>query len=240
MIHVAADVAGRRRERGLRLNHPEAVALLTAHVLEGARDGKTVRELMSSGRGLLARRDVMDGVPEMIETVQVEATFPDGTKLVTINDPIPARDDIDHPGHIAHPKTTKQRPEAGDPIEVNPDLQGEAKRVYVRNVGDRAVQVGSHYHFFEVNPYLEIKEQPDWDPLPDSPRDSPTDDELKVARDFVRGMRLNIPAGKSRRFEPHCAVEVDLVPIEGNRNVWGLRGMVKDNLDNNQGGSTPQ
>lgn len=236
MIYVAADVAGRRRERGVRLNYPEAVAMLTAHVLEGARDGKTVREVMSSGRGLLARQDVMDGVPEMIETVQVEATFPDGTKLVTIRDPIPARGDIARPGHIAHPKATREHPKAGDPIEVNADLQGEVKRVHVRNVGDRAVQVGSHYHFFEVNPYLEIREQPDWDPPTDPP---PDDDDLKDARDFVRGMRLNIPAGTSRRFEPHCAVEVDLVPIKGNRNVWGLRGMVKDNLDNNQGGRTP-
>ncbi|MEZ0092998.1 urease subunit gamma [Streptacidiphilus sp. EB129] len=88
LIHVAADVARARRERGLRLNHPEAVALLTVHVLEGARDGRTVAELMESGRRVLTRSDVMDGIPEMIHDVQVEATFPDGTKLVTLHEPI--------------------------------------------------------------------------------------------------------------------------------------------------------
>ncbi|HEY3717845.1 MAG TPA: urease subunit gamma [Jatrophihabitantaceae bacterium] len=89
LITVAADVAQRRRARGLRLNHPEAIAILTSFVLEGARDGRTVADLMSAGRSVLSRADVMDGVPEMIESVQVEATFPDGTKLVTIHEPIP-------------------------------------------------------------------------------------------------------------------------------------------------------
>ncbi|MFI0898257.1 urease subunit gamma [Streptomyces sp. NPDC020983] len=88
LIHVAADVAERRRARGLRLNHPEAVALITAHVLEGARDGRSVAELMRTGRTVLTRADVMDGIPEMIPDVQVEATFPDGTKLVTVHEPI--------------------------------------------------------------------------------------------------------------------------------------------------------
>jgi len=87
-ITLAADVAERRRARGLKLNHPEAVAILTSFVLEGARDGRTVAELMVSGRNVLGRDDVMSGVPEMLESVQVEATFPDGTKLVTIHDPI--------------------------------------------------------------------------------------------------------------------------------------------------------
>jgi urease subunit gamma len=88
LIHVAADVARRRLERGLRLNYPEAVALITAHVLEGARDGLRVTDLVASGRTVLARDQVLDGIPEMIDSVQVEATFPDGTKLVTVHDPI--------------------------------------------------------------------------------------------------------------------------------------------------------
>jgi urease gamma subunit len=88
LITLAADVAQRRRDRGLRLNHPEAVAVLTSYVLEGARDGRTVAELMSAGRDVLGREDVLPGVPEMIESVQVEATFPDGTKLVTLHGPI--------------------------------------------------------------------------------------------------------------------------------------------------------
>lgn len=89
LIHVAADVARRRQERGLRLNHPEATALVAVHILEGARDGRTVGELMDSGRSVLAREDVLDGVPELLDSVQIEATFPDGTKLVTVHRPIP-------------------------------------------------------------------------------------------------------------------------------------------------------
>lgn len=88
LIVVAADVARRRKERGLKLNHPEAVALITDALLEGARDGKTVAQLMSEGVEVLTRDDVMEGVPEMISDVQVEATFPDGTKLVTVHNPI--------------------------------------------------------------------------------------------------------------------------------------------------------
>ena len=88
LVVVAGDLARRRRDRGLRLNHPEAVALITAELLEGARDGRTVAELMSWGSTILARADVMEGVPEMVHSVQVEATFPDGTKRVTVHDPI--------------------------------------------------------------------------------------------------------------------------------------------------------
>jgi urease subunit gamma len=89
LVHVAADVAARRQARGLKLNHPEATALLTAFLLEGARDGRSVVDLMDAGRTVLSRSDVMEGVPEMIPEIQVEATFPDGTKLVTVHQPIP-------------------------------------------------------------------------------------------------------------------------------------------------------
>lgn len=88
MIVVAADLAKRRKERGLKLNHPEAVAIITYEVLEGARDGKTVAELMEFGATILSTSDVMEGIPEMIHDIQVEATFPDGTKLVTVHNPI--------------------------------------------------------------------------------------------------------------------------------------------------------
>jgi urease subunit gamma len=88
LIAMAAMVARRRLERGVRLNHPEAVALISDFILEGARDGRTVAELMEAGARVLRRHQVMDGVPEMIHDVQVEATFPDGTKLVTVHDPI--------------------------------------------------------------------------------------------------------------------------------------------------------
>jgi urease subunit gamma/beta len=88
LVFTAAEVARRRRERGLKLNHPEAVALITAEVLEGIRDGRSVSELMTLGAEVLTRADVMEGVPEMIHEIQVEGTFPDGTKLVTVHDPI--------------------------------------------------------------------------------------------------------------------------------------------------------
>ena len=88
MIVVAADLARRRKDRGLKLNHPEAVALITYEVIEGARDGKSVAELMAYGTTVLKVEDVMEGIPEMIHDIQVEATFPDGTKLVTVHQPI--------------------------------------------------------------------------------------------------------------------------------------------------------
>lgn len=88
LIHVAAGVARDRKERGLRLNHPEATALIASFLLEGARDGRSVADLMDAGRKVLRREDVMEGVPEMLESVQIEATFPDGTKLVTVHNPI--------------------------------------------------------------------------------------------------------------------------------------------------------
>ena len=89
MISLAAMVARDRRARGLRLNHPEAVALVSSYVLEGAREGRAVAELAEAGRHVVGRDDVMDGIPEMLPEVQIEATFPDGTKLVTVHDPIP-------------------------------------------------------------------------------------------------------------------------------------------------------
>lgn len=88
LIFTAALVAERRRARGLKLNYPESVALITAALMEGARDGKTVAELMSEGTQILSRDEVMEGVPEMVSNIQVEATFPDGTKLVTVHNPI--------------------------------------------------------------------------------------------------------------------------------------------------------
>jgi urease subunit gamma len=89
LLSYAAEMAWRRKARGLRLNHPETIAVIASFVLEGARDGRSVADLMQAGREVLTRDDVMEGVPEMIESVQVEATFPDGTKLVTVHEPIP-------------------------------------------------------------------------------------------------------------------------------------------------------
>jgi urease subunit gamma len=89
LLSYAADLAWRRKSRGVKLNHPESIAIIASFVLEGARDGRSVAELMQAGREVLTRADVMEGIPEMIESVQVEATFPDGTKLVTVHEPIP-------------------------------------------------------------------------------------------------------------------------------------------------------
>jgi urease subunit gamma/beta len=187
LIHAAADVARRRLERGVLLNYPEAVALISEHVLEGARDGRTVVDLVSSGRTVLSTAQVLPGVPEMVDSVQVEATFPDGTKLVTVHDPIPGGSGL-HPGEIIP---------GDEPVELNP---GRARhRQLVRNLGDRPVQVGSHFHFADVN------------------------DGLEFDREAARGHRLDIPAGTSVRFEPGVEREVDLVPLAGNRIVPGLR-----------------
>lgn len=118
LIHVAADVAQKRRERGLRLNYPEVMALLTVHVFEAARDGRTVSDIMDSGRQLFTRDEVMDGVPEMIKNVQVEATFPDGTKLVTIHDPIPegTEESEVYPGKVEHPQPPRK---PGSPVDCD-------------------------------------------------------------------------------------------------------------------------
>ncbi len=147
LLFTAALVAERRKARGVKLNYPEAVAYISAEILEGARDGRSVAELMDYGRTLLNGDDVMDGVPEMIHEVQVEATFPDGTKLVTVHDPI-------LPGQSAAGMRPGELVAAAGERELN---AGRDKiTLSVANTGDRPVQVGSHYHFAEANPALEF------------------------------------------------------------------------------------
>jgi urease subunit gamma/beta len=142
LIFTAALLAERRKARGLKLNYPEAVAYISAAILEGARDGRTVAELMSYGATLLGPEDVMEGVADLVPEVQVEATFPDGTKLVTVHHPI-GKGQANAPGAVA--------PAAGE-IAIN--AERAPVRVAVANTGDRPVQVGSHYHFAETNPAL--------------------------------------------------------------------------------------
>ena len=142
-IFTAAQVALRRKERGLKLNHPESVALIADHILEGARDGKSVSEIMSSGKNVLGKDDVLPGVPEIIHTIQVEATFEDGTKLVTIHDPIVWLKMI--PGEYFPTE---------DAIIANKDKK--ILKITVANTGDRPIQVGSHTHFSEANKALEF------------------------------------------------------------------------------------
>jgi urease subunit gamma/beta len=194
LLSYAAELARRRRARGLRLNLPEATAIVTDHVLEGARDGALVAELMQSGRTVLTRDDVLDGVPELLEEVQVEATFPDGTKLVTVHHPIgvsagerdlPAASVI--PGEVI--------PAAGV-LETRPGAP--RIEVEVTNTGDRPVQVGSHFHFAQANRALEFD------------------------RSAAHGHRLDVAAGTAVRFEPGITRTVTLVPLAGARVVPGL------------------
>ena len=213
MLHQAGYLAQKRLARGLRLNYPEAVALISTQVLELIRDGRTVAELMDLGRQLLGRADVMEHVPEMIVEVQVEGTFPDGSKLVTVHHPIvaehgnmelalygsflplpassddgrPTMDDGSHPpGAII--------PADGDVIL---NAGREPVHVQVTNRGDRPIQVGSHYHFAQTNRALEFD------------------------RSAADGRRLDIPAGTAVRFEPGETKTVALVEIAGNRVVRG-------------------
>jgi len=195
LIFTAALLAERRKARGLKLNHPEAVALISAAIMEGARDGKSVAALMSEGKTVLTRADVMDGIAEMIPDIQVEATFPDGTKLVTVHQPIPVRAPLGI-GAVTTPEGA---------IEIN--VGRATQRVTVANTGDRPIQVGSHYHFFEVNPALEFD------------------------RAAARGFRLDIAAGTAVRFEPGQTRTVDLVAYDGARVVQGFRGEVMGPLD---------
>lgn len=142
LLFTAALLAERRKARGLKLNYPEAVALISAAILEGARDGRTVAELMSLGAQVLTADDVMDGIAELVTEVQVEATFPDGTKLVTVHNPIPRQPPMGIGGVI---------PAVGA-IDLN--VGRATVTLEVANTGDRPIQVGSHYHFAETNPAL--------------------------------------------------------------------------------------
>src|SRR5262245_20956082 len=172
-IFTAAELARRRRAKGLKLNHPEAIALIADEILEGAREGRTVVDLIGFGSTVLTTDDVMPGVAGMMPMLQVEATFPDGTKLVTVHEPI-------RPGKNASDE--KDQVVAGEVITADGDIEINAGRrrvtVTALNTGDRPIQIGSHYHFFEANRAMEFD------------------------RAAAFGMHLDIPAGTAVRFEP--------------------------------------
>jgi urease subunit gamma/beta len=212
LLHQAGVLAQKRLARGLRLNYPEAVALIATQLLEFIRDGRSVAELMNLGRKFLGRNQVLAGVPGMITEVQVEGTFPDGTKLVTVHHPIASEN-----GDLALalcgsflpvPELSRFKPdesevnlEPGAAFVADGELELNAGRttvsVPVTNMGDRPIQVGSHYHFIEVNA------------------------SLKFDRAKAYGMRLDIPAGTAVRFEPGEVKTVRLVDISGNRVIRG-------------------
>jgi urease subunit gamma/beta len=145
LIAMAAEVARRRLERGVKLNYPETIALITDAVVEGARDGRSVAELMEAGAHVVSASQVMDGIAAMIHDVQIEATFPDGTKLVTVHHPVRGGADQLVPGEVL----------AADG-EIVMNAGAEITEIPVANTGDRPVQVGSHYHFAETNPALQF------------------------------------------------------------------------------------
>ena len=193
-IFTSAELARRRRSKGLKLNYPEAVALITDEILEGAREGRTVADLIGYGSTILTTDDVMPGIAAMTDIIQIEGVFPDGTKLVTVHEPIrPAQGsdaDLDHPGAIV----------AQDGAL---DLNAGRRTVSLTavNSGDRPIQIGSHYHFFEVNKALDFDR----------------------AKAF--GMRLDIPAGTAVRFEPGASKDVQLVAFDGRRELTGLNSL---------------
>lgn len=195
LIAMAAMVARRRLERGVKLNYPEAVALITDFVVEGARDGRSVADLMEAGAHVISADQVMDGIAALIHDVQVEATFPDGTKLVTVHEPIRGASDAMKPGEV----TTL-------PGDLVMNEGRESLSLTVSNTGDRPIQIGSHYHFFEANPALSFE------------------------RERARGFRLDIPAGTAVRFEPGQTREVRLVALAGKREVYGFRQAVMGKL----------
>lgn len=198
MLHYAGSVAHERLKKGIRLNYPEAIAYISMELLDLAREGKSVAELMQLGKKMLTPEDVMDGVAEMIKEIQIEATFPDGTKLVTVHDPIMTTGKL-VPGEYFI--------EEGE-IELNAGK--ETAELEVTNTADRPVQVGSHFHFFEVNKMLCFD------------------------RIAAYGMRLDVPAGTAVRFEPGETKKVSLVAIGGSREGHGLNGLVEGKLDNEE------
>ncbi|GAB94569.1 urease subunit gamma/beta [Kineosphaera limosa] len=206
LLAVAGMVARDRLARGVALNHPEAVALLSTWVIERAREGRGVADLMAAGRGVLTRDQVLPGVAEMIHDIQVEATFPDGRKLVTLHHPIgepEAGEPAPHDDELYEftPEFTpgQVRTVAGH-IDLNAD-RGPAQRctLTILNTGDRPVQLGSHLHLPDANSALEFD------------------------RDAAAGYRLDIPAGTSVRFEPGVSASVDCVALRGRRHVAGLQ-----------------
>lgn len=209
-LHAAGFLAQKRLARGVRLNHPEAVALIATQLLEFIRDGRSVAELMDVGRKLLGRNQVMPGVPEMIYDVQVEGTFPDGSKLVTVHHPIASENgDLAlalHGSFLPVPSSAAFKPQSIEPepgaCEIQPgDVElntgRETVSLPVTNLGDRPIQVGSHYHFIETNP------------------------QLRFDRGKAYGKRLDIPAGTAVRFEPGETKTVKLVEIAGDKVIRG-------------------
>ncbi|MFW2591869.1 urease subunit gamma [Aliarcobacter butzleri] len=196
LIYTASKLALERKNRGLKLNYPEAVAIISSYIIEGARDGKSVAQLMVDATKILKEDDVLEGVASMMYMVQVEATFEDGTKLVTVHNPILYDKNKLIPGEYLI-----------DEGEIELNASKDIITIEVENRGDRPIQVGSHYHFFEVNK------------------------ELSFERVKAYGKRIDIPAGTSVRFEPGSKKSVNLIDFAGRRYMSGFNGLVEGFLD---------
>lgn len=201
-IFAAAEMARRNLARGIKLSQPEAVAYICDELMLAARQGQSLADLIGRGSRLLTTDDVLPQVDRLVRLIQVEAMFPDGTKMISVHDPI-------RPG-----KTAAGAAKAGIPGEIiTPEGEIELNagrrraRLVVTNTGDRGVQVGSHFHFFEANKALEFD------------------------RAAAFGMRLDCPSGTAVRFEPGESKEVALVAYGGTGNISGFNGLTDGPVD---------
>jgi len=200
-IFVAAEMARRNLARGIKLSQPEAVAYICDELMMGARQGQSLAELIGRGSRLLTTDDVLPQVDRLVRIIQVEAMFPDGTKMISVHDPIrpgtvaPGSGATRIPGEIVTP--------AGE-IELNAGRR--RARLAVTNTGDRGVQVGSHFHFFEANKALDFD------------------------RAAAFGMRLDCPSGTAVRFEPGESKQVELVAFGGTGEIGGFNALTNGSV----------
>lgn len=215
MLHQAGFVAQKRYARGLKLNYPETIALISTQILELIREGYTVASLMNLGKQILGVDDVMSGVEKMIHDIQVEGTFPDGTKLVTVHNPICQKNInnnlalygsglVKSKEKIEVKNSSNTYPGGYEVLDEEIELNSNRKTISleITNNGDRPVQVGSHYPFAETNK------------------------DLSFNRKEALNYRLNIPAGTAIRFEPGEEKVVELVEISGEQKIYGGNGLI--------------
>ncbi len=196
MLHYAGALAKSRKERGIKLNYVESIALISMEIMELAREGnKSVAELMQQGREILKADEVMEGVASMVDEVQVEVSFPDGTKLVTIHNPIEDNGKLTPGEYILKDE------------DITLNANKESISIKVTHKGDRPIQVGSHFHFFEVNALLEFD------------------------RAQAFGKRLDIASGTSVRFEPGEEKNVNLIDFGGKQKIIGFNDLTNAHIN---------
>ncbi|NIJ45962.1 urease subunit gamma/beta [Wenyingzhuangia heitensis] len=220
MLHNAGVLAQKRYARGILLNYPETIALISTQLLEFIREGVSVVELMDRGKKIIGCDEVMPGIEKMIHDVQIEGTFPDGTKLVTVHEPVcDVNLNNDWALYGSGLQKTKTKISIDNVMDSNPGameigegviLLNENRKTIdldVTNIGDRPIQVGSHYNFIDVNIGL------------------------KFNREASIGYRLNIPAGTAIRFEPGETKNVELVEVSGSKIIYGGNNFVNGCVD---------